>query len=135
MTATNAEEAKKALEEYLQIGLTITNNDPVKVCNGNECYVVAHKEDAAELLHREPIAIYNDFLVFPGEPRDTNFYFCIYSKEYGYTEVGPFGSYADAQAKIHEFKARVMSADDGVNRFYSDAYSKESDDPLITWKD
>jgi len=83
-------------------------------------------------LWREPLGFFGEFILFPEEPRDTKFYFKIWSSTYGYIELGPFDSYADAQVKIHEFKGRAMRMNDGVHRYYSDPYSKElTQDPIL----
>lgn len=87
-------------------------------------------------LAYEPLGYVDGYFIFPLKPRKRAFFFTVFSETYGYQEFGPFESYHKAQIEIHKLKGRVTQRDDGVYRYFSEAFerphpSKETQDPVI----
>ena len=51
-------------------------------------------------------------------------YFYTLSKTYGRETYGPYESYEEARDAIARVQKRAGDMDDGVDRLYSDAYSR-----------
>lgn len=120
--------------KYSQYGLEpvpFNNNSAVVSYNGfRYLVVIKDSNEVYQELWQEPLGNTKNALIFPYDLREGNFFFCMWSKEYGYKEIGPYESYHEAMLDMHSIKGKVMMKDDGVNRFYSDIYRKPVD-PVV----
>jgi len=109
--------------------IDIDQNGIVKY-KGYTYKVILKNDFIFDELWQEPIGNTKKALIFPYNLRKGNFFFCMWSRCYGYNELGPYESYHDAMLDMHSIKGKVMMRDDGVNRFYSDIY-KKCIDPVL----
>lgn len=108
----------------------LSNNSAIISYRGFKYLIVLKSIFVFQELWQEPLGDTKHALVFPYGVREGNFFFCMWSRDYGYKELGPYESYHDAMLDMHCIKGKVMMKDDGVNRFYSDIYRKPVD-PVI----
>jgi hypothetical protein len=108
-------------------------------CNGFQYFLVpANTPSISKYLACEPLGYVDGHFIFPLKPRERAFFFTVFSETYGFQEFGPFNSYHKANIEIHKLKGRINQRNDGVYRYFSEAFERpqppqevQIQDPLI----